>query len=41
MSDFLTHYRHDLARSIEVIPLDRVQQVIDVFDDAQIGRAHV
>ncbi|MEN9822385.1 MAG: hypothetical protein RLZ04_811 [Actinomycetota bacterium] len=39
MNEFLTHYRHDLARSIEAIPLDMVQQAIDVFEDArQHGR---
>jgi D-sedoheptulose 7-phosphate isomerase len=35
MTDFLRIYQQDLARSIEAIPLDRVQQVIDLFDDAR------
>jgi D-sedoheptulose 7-phosphate isomerase len=35
MTDFLRSYQQDLARSIEAIPLDRVQQVIDLFDDAR------
>jgi D-sedoheptulose 7-phosphate isomerase len=35
MNDFLTKYRSDLARTVEALPLDRVQKVIEVFEEAR------
>ncbi|MEY4606814.1 MAG: hypothetical protein RLY45_1574 [Actinomycetota bacterium] len=35
MTDFLTNYRDSLGHSIQTLPLDRVQQMIDVFTEAR------